>query len=202
MSKFTIAVMLICFVPVVAVAKHVPIGPGPDALGANQPGAGTALESLLLAGTSESLFTIVKAGDVVFCDFGVICNSSTSTSDWSDVLVFYNSAKGPYVTDVAKDANTAGLFSSTDLNAFIERYDNHKLGHKGLSSDVVFLNEDASGNIKYGPYDFGGLADHITLTNTLLDGVVVPEPDTLIPIGIFLATLAFRRHYKGRQKPA
>lgn len=204
MSKSTIALLLIYFVPVIASAKHVRIGLQTVDQGGIQPGVGITLESLLTAGTSESLFTKVNAGDVVLCEFGVVCNSSTPTSDWSDVLVFFNSATGPYVTDAARDANTARIFSSdVDLNAFIEKYDNHKAGHKGLSSDVVFLNEDGSGKTKYGLYDLSGLSDPITLTNALtLDGAAVPEPDTLVPLGLLFAALAFRKHYIVRKRPA
>jgi hypothetical protein len=55
----------------------------------------------------------VGAGDVIICEAGVTCNSSTPQSQWSDVLVFYNSISGPYTADATQDANTAIVFSDS-----------------------------------------------------------------------------------------
>ena len=175
------------FLPTIALAKHLQ----------PTPGGGITTDPLLTVGTVNSLLTTVYAGDVVVCDFGVSCNGSTPKSDWSYVLVFYNSIKGPEFTDARKDANSAYVFSEdSDLTTFLSGYDNGKHGDKGLSSDVVFLNEDASGGVKFANYEFGSLGDPISPKGNLSSyDAVVPEPSTVVFLGMLLIGLACRKHY-------
>ncbi len=187
MSRSTLAIVLIYFLPTVVLAKHL------------QPvlGGGITTDSPLAVGTVNSLLTTVYAGDVVVCDFGVNCNGSTPKSDWSYVLVFYSSIKGPEFTDASKDANSAYIFSeNSDLTTFFTRYDNGRRGDKGLSSDVVFLNEDASGDVKVANYEFGSWGDPIGPKGNLSSyDAVVPEPSTVVFLGMLLIGLACRKHY-------
>lgn len=198
-SRSALAAFLICFVPAVAFASHVRRGSGSAPTLQDlqfTPGSGISSDPFLSVGTVESLLSTIYAGDVVVCDFGVKCNGSTPTSEWSDVLVFYNSSKGPYVTDGAKDANTAYIFSEgTGLATFLNQYDTGRRGRKGLSSDVVFLNEDASGEVKFGSYEFVGSVNLINVNSNFRLDTFVPEPSALIPLTLLLGGLVLRRRY-------
>lgn len=109
------------------------------------PGDGATTDPLLNEGVVYTLATLglagpVRAGDVVICESGVVCNASTPTSQWSDVLVFYNATNGAYIADTTLDTNTAQIFSGDDgsLGAFLSQYN-------GLSSNATFWSENPTG---------------------------------------------------------
>lgn len=141
-------------------------------------------------GVVEILSGTTTAGDIVACDFGITCDNTTPTSQWSDVLVFYNPENGPFVSDSSQDATDAYIYSNdTDLATFLANYNTGINGQDGLSSNVVFFNEDATGQCCTGliGYSFNS-------PNT--EPSAVPEPRALIPLGIILASLAlFRKRF-------
>jgi hypothetical protein len=101
------ALSLLSLAPAVAPANTIPGFGGTD--------------PVLIEGIVNSNFGAVTSGDVVVCDFGLAC-TSTIVANWSDVLVFYNSAYGPFVTDggPSPDATLAYIFSDdTDLGTFL-----------------------------------------------------------------------------------
>src|SRR3974377_1665690 len=86
---------------------------------------------------------LVIAGDVVIWEAASPCSASMP-STWSDVLVFYNSDKGPYVPDATVDANTAFVFSDDhgSLATFLAN-------SSGLSSNTVVIVENPTGLTSY-----------------------------------------------------
>ena len=127
-------------------------------------------------GVTYNLLSTVTAGDVVICESGVACTSSTPTSQWSDVLVFFNFTKGAFVPDSSFDANTAFVFSdsTTALGYFLANY-------TGLSSNAQFINENPTGLTSYA--DGGYLINSPETTAT-------PEPGSLILLASGLLGMA------------
>jgi hypothetical protein len=130
----------------------------------------TALaDTALSEGVVNSGFGTVNAGDVIVCDFGASC-SLTDSSTWSDVLVFYNPAKGPFVADASGDATVASIFSGDDTGYF--SLANFLANFNGLSSNAITTVEDVNGNVNYFGYTFS--SPETTPT---------PEPGTLLLLG-------------------
>ncbi len=136
-------------------------------------------------GVVTSVGGTVTAGDVVICEFGITCDNTTLTSQWSDVFVFYDPANGPLVTDSSQDATVAYIYSKdTDLLTFLASYNTGLNGQNGLSDNVQFVNEDASGNVRYGEFSF----------NSPDTESPVPEPRALLPLVMILSALALFRN--------
>jgi len=111
------------------------------------------------------------AGDVVICEVPSPCSLSMPTT-WSDVLVFYNSDKGPYVPDATEDANRAFVFSddSGSLATFLAN-------STGLSSNHFAIAENPTGLTSYSEF----------LINS---PETVPEPGTVTLLGAGLLGVA------------
>jgi len=134
------------------------------------PSVASADTVALSEGVVNSGFGTVIGGDVVVCDFGAPC-SLTDSSTWSDVLVFYNTAIGPFVGDIGP-ATAADIFSSDDTGFF--SLANFLANSTGLSSNAVTTVEDASGNVTYN----AGI--HVY---TFSSPTATPEPGTLLLLG-------------------
>ncbi len=115
---------------------------------------------------------VVVAGDLVLCEPGTTCDSS-STTNWSDVVVFGPSLfsfGGQSFADTVKIySNDDGTLSSLLSNNFT------------LSSNAVFLTEDASGITHYDPVGLtngqGVQIDYYI--HSPESGPSVPEPSSL-----------------------
>jgi hypothetical protein len=133
-------------------------------------------------GIVYDLGRITTAGDVVICETASPCDD-TNTSNWSDVLVFYNSANTPFVADSTQDANAAVVFSDSltgtySLANFLANYGGV------LSSNHVLIVENPTGPTTYG----GGYVINSAETTA------TPEPGSLLLLGSGLLGLAgFRR---------
>jgi hypothetical protein len=119
-------------------------------------------------GVAIPLATAVVGGNVVVCEQASPC-SLTNPTTWSDVIDFYNPAKGPFVPDTAQDATFVEVFSDGvggqgSLANFLANYQGT------LPPAVVppgnFVVEGSDGTIKYASYVFGSPE-------------AVPEPGTL-----------------------
>jgi hypothetical protein len=144
----------------------------------------------------DTIYTLLRndvvAGDDLICEVGQICGAVdansriTDSSNISDVAVFYNSAKGPYVADRSSDADSFRLFSDDaacntgfSLCDFLLIYDQ-------LSSNVGRVQENPAGLTPFGT-DF---------INSPEGPSPVPEPSTLSLLGsglIGLATILRRK---------
>lgn len=137
-----------------------------------QAGSGGTSDPTFDEGIAYSNFGTVTAGDVILCETGSTC-SATSTSNWSDVLVFYNSTTGPYVADSSFDANTAFVFSDdgasvlSSLSTFLLR------SNGALSSNVQLIQENPTGPTSY-----------LNGTYYVNSPEAVPEPGSLMLMGM------------------
>src|ERR1700722_13257026 len=85
--------------------------------GAWAPGSGTIGDPTYDEGIVYTVGGGTFAGDVILCEStSLTCNASTPTSEWSDVLVFFNSVKGPYLPE-APETPTARTCSPTTTAA-------------------------------------------------------------------------------------
>lgn len=141
----------------------------PSAALADGAGSGVAADPALSEGVVNTGFGTVNAGDVVVCDFGAPC-SMTDPTTWSDVLVFYNPAIGPFIADFSGDATDAAIFSDDDTGFY--SLANFLANYNGLSLNAVSTVEDASGNVIYGSYTFNSP-----------ETTPAPEPGTLLLLG-------------------
>ena len=151
---------VLCLVPVGALA--------------DTPGIGTPVDPTFDEGIVYSLGSTVTAGDVVICEAGTVCNDSTP-SNWSDVLVFYSSAIGPYIADSSGDADSATVFSDSNgsLATFLANYN-------GLSDNHVTITENPNGLTDYsGTYFINSP-----------EGTAVPEPGSFMLMGSGLLGIA------------
>lgn len=134
-----------------------------------QAGSGGTSDPTFDEGIAYSNFGTVTAGDVILCETASPC-SLTSTSNWSDVLVFYNPTKGAFVADSSFDATTAYVFSDdstglSSLSTFLGSYN-------GLSSNAVVILENPTGLTLYGT------------TYAINSPEAVPEPGSLMLMGM------------------
>ena len=68
-------------------------------------------------GQTYSVGSGTFAGDYVICEQASPCSFTDSTT-WSDVLVYYSSSKGPFLSDSTSDANTVAVFSDDESGYF------------------------------------------------------------------------------------
>jgi hypothetical protein len=175
---FLAVASLLCIAPVVAVGDIIP-------------GTGGTSDLFIPDATPTTGFGTVNAGDVIICGFSETCTGG-STTDWSAVLVFYNPANGPYVTDSSADATYALVFGTLDASPynvadFEANYDTGVGGADGLSSNYQIIAEsDALGDWSYGDY-------------TGDSPQTVPEPTNLTLLGAVLIGLSFARRKFARR---
>ena len=103
-------------------AAFAPISAFGSTLGIGLPGSGTNVDPAYDEGIFYTVRAGTFAGDVILCESTALtCTAGTPTSEWSDVLVFFNSAKGPLVPDVRQDANSAYVFSDDNYQRHARR---------------------------------------------------------------------------------
>jgi hypothetical protein len=162
--KLFAAMALLCMAPSFLLADSVTPGDGGS-------------DPLISEGVVNTGFGSVTSGTVVICEFGASCVFSLSnTSGWSDVLMFYDDAHGPFSNAVYGTADKAVLFSD-DQTGFYSLA-NYLANTKGLSGNgLVGAREDAQGNWVYGSY-FGNSPEG------------VPEPASVFLFGTVAAAVA------------
>jgi hypothetical protein len=141
---------------------------------ADTPGIGATADPTFDEGIAYSLGFTVTAGDVVICEAGTPCDDSTP-ANWSDVLVFYNSATGPFAADSSGDADSVYVFSDDNgtLALFLANYN-------GLSNNHVTITENPNGLTNY---------SEEYLVNSP-EGTTVPEPGSFMLLGSGLLGMA------------
>lgn len=131
------------------------------------PGANPSADPTFEEGIVYSVGT-TTAGDVVICEPSVVsCSTGTPTSDWSDVLVFYNSDIGPFVADSSADANSVYVFSGDDTGGTFGGLANFLANYNGLSDNATSVTENPAGLTDYSGAYFVDSPDS-----------AVPEPGT------------------------
>ena len=129
---------------------------------------------------------VTTAGDIVLCEPTVVsCSVSTPTSQWSDVLVFYNPTAGPFTPDSTLDANSAYVFSNDDTGGPFGGLANFLTTYVSLSANASAISENPSGPTIY--------ADFYTINSS-----DVPEPASwglmMSGLGALAGMLRRRRH--------
>lgn len=175
-------VWLLAIPAILLACMSVPAG----AMADSTPGSGSTQDPSYTfgEGVSYTLTSKVFAGAVVLCESGVTCNPSTPTSQWSDVLVFYNT--NPYAADYNFDANHAEVFSDS-ISSGSGSLASLLVNYQGLYS--VFLSENPTGPTLWQPDS----NDSYTVNSS--EAAAVPEPGSLLLLGsgLFGVALKLRR---------
>jgi len=171
-------VALLCMAPVVTLADTIP-GFG-----------GSASFIFISEGVVNTGFGLGSSGDVVICENGASCVYSLSnTSGWSDVLVFYDSAHGPFSSAVYGGADKAVMFSVDETGFY--SLANFLSNTEGLSSNgLVGATEAANGDWSY-------VTDNGTFFGN--SALAVPEPSSLPLLVTVVAGLVLTRRTLARR---
>ena len=151
----------------------------PQAARADLPGSGLSGDPTVDEGVVYDV-ALTTAGDVILCESTApSCDTTISTSEWSDVLVFFNSSTGPFVADDTNDANQYYVFSDDDTGGTYGGLANFLANYNGLSANATAIYENPTG-----PTDYSGFEINSPET------APVPEPNSSIFLALALGLMS------------